>query len=250
MKGSVATVHVIDPDPHVRTAVRDVVGSMNVQCSSHGTGREFFAAYAESQPGCVVLEVKIPDMGGYQIQRRLASNGCPVPLIFLSSTNDVSLAVELLRGGAVHYLQKPMRPVELIKAIHEALAIDAARREASRQRQAILESIAVLTAKERDVLRLIADGKSNQQIAAELHLGLRTVELRRANLIKKLSLKSPLELLHFALLAQRDGRDYLEDYRQDLWTRYSMTLVPSADGQPPISVFPVPPGRVTADAGH
>jgi len=235
MNGNIATVYVIDPDTQVRTAVRDVVGSMNVQCSGHGTGREFFAAYNDSQPGCVVLEVRIPDMSGYQIQRRLAAAGSAVPLIFLSSTTDVSLAVELLRGGAVHYLQKPMRPVELIKAIHEALAIDRARRETSRQRQAILDSIAVLTARERDVLRLIADGKSNHEIAVELHLGLRTVEFRRASLIRKLSLKSPLELLHFALLAQHDGREYLEDYCHDAWARYSMTLGPHPDGHPPAS---------------
>lgn len=233
MDAESAIVNVIDPDVQAQTAVSDLAASMNLQCRAYGTGQEFFAEYTDSQPGCLVLEVRIPDMGGYQIQRRLAANHAMVPLIFLSSSADVSLAVELLRGGAVHYLQKPMRPLDLINAIHEALAIDRSRRETCRQRRAILESIAVLSSKERDVLRLIADGRPNQQIAAELRLGLRTVELRRASLMKKLSLKSPLELLHFALLAQRDGSRYLEDYYHDAWGRYSMTLASPAEDGPP-----------------
>jgi len=227
-----ATVYVIDPDSQVRAAVRDVAGSVNLQCSGFGTGREFFAEYTDSQPGCLVLEVRIPDMSGYQIQRRLAAGRAPLPLVFLSSAADVSLAVELLRGGAVHYLQKPMRPAELLKAIHEALAIDRARREGARRRRAIVEAIAVLSSKERDVLRLIGEGLSNREIAADLHVGLRTVELRRASLIKKLSLKSPLELLHFALLAHDKGDEYLHDYSHDPWARYSMTLGPHGDGHP------------------
>ncbi len=238
-----ATVYVIDPDREVRTAVCDVINSSNLHCECCGTGREFLASYDDSRPGCLVLEVRIPDMSGYQIQRRLAESCSPLPLVFLSSTVDVSLAVELLRGGAVHYLQKPMRPVELLKAIHEALAIDRTRREASRRRQAIVESIAVLSSKERDVLRLVGEGKSNPQIAAELHLGLRTVELRRASLIKKLSLKSPLELFHFALLAQADGEVYLRAYRSDPSGRCAVTVMPHGDGHPHPSALRLPCGK-------
>lgn len=227
-----ATVYVIDPDREARTAVCDLIRSSNLRCNCYGTGREFFAEYTDSQPGCLVLEVRIPDMGGYQIQRRLAGAHSPLPLIFLSAAADVSLAVELVRGGAVDYLQKPMRPAELLKAIHEALAIDCARREASRRRQAILESIAALSSKEREVLRLVGEGKSNPQIATELHLGLRTVELRRTSLTKKLSLKSPMELLRFAMLAHYDGSEYLDDDYHGPWARHSMTLTSHGDGHP------------------
>jgi len=201
---------VIDPDPQVRASVRDLVSSMNLQCATYSAGREFFGAYSDSQPGCLVLEVKILDMSGLQIQRRLASEGKSLPLIFLSSHSDVSLAVELMRGGAVHYLQKPLRPLELINAIQEALEVDRSRHEMNRQRQAILESIAILSAKEREVLRLIADGLTNHQIALELHISLRTVEVRRAHLMRKLRIKSPVALLHFALLANENGRRYLD----------------------------------------
>jgi two-component system response regulator TtrR len=197
------TVHVIDPDPQVRDSVRDLVSSMNLQCNTYAAGREFFAAYSDSEPGCIVLEVRIPDMSGLQIQRRLATNGGSLPMIFLSSQTDVSLAVELLRGGAVHYLQKPLRPLELINTIQEALAVDESRRESRRQQQEVAESIAVLSTRERDVLRLIAEGRSNLEIASDLNIALRTVELRRAQLMKKLGLRSPVALLRFALLANQ-----------------------------------------------
>jgi FixJ family two-component response regulator len=154
---------------------------MNMHCRTHGTGREFFAAYSDAEPGCLVLEATIPDISGCEIQRRLAANHALVPLIFLSSSANVSLVVELLRGGAVHFLRKPMRPLELIKALREALEIDRARRETSRRRRAI--------ARAGDLLRLIADGKSSQEIAAELHLGLCTVEFRRASLMTRLRRK-------------------------------------------------------------
>jgi len=180
-----ATVDVIDPDPQARAAVCDLVTSMNLQCRMHGTGHEFFAAYTDSQPGCMVLEVGIPDMSGHEVQRRLAVNHALVPLVFLSSNADLSLIVELLRGGAVHYLRKPMRPLDLVKAIREALDMDRARRATSRRRR--------LIAREQDLLRLVADGKSDLEIAAELGLGLRTVEFRRARLMKKLTHK-PLDL--------------------------------------------------------
>jgi len=210
MHSKPATVHVIDPDPLVRESLRDLASSLNLRCSAHATGREFFAAYTDSEPGCLVLEVRIPDVSGLQIQRRMAANGASLPLIFLSSQSDVSLAVDLMRGGAVHYLLKPLRPLDVINAVQEALVIDNSRREAARREQEIIESITVLTSKERQVLRLIADGLSNDQIASELNIALRTVELRRAQLVKKLGIQSNIGLLHFALLANQHCRQYLD----------------------------------------
>lgn len=209
MQSTPPTIYVIDPDARVCDTIRDLVSAMNLACKTYNTGREFFAAYTDSEPGCLVLEVRIPDTSGLQIQRRMRANGTLLPLIFLSDQTDISLAVELLRGGAVHYLQKPLRSLELINAVQEALEIDASRRREYRERQQVVESIAVLSAKERDVLRLMADGRSNQEIASELQISLRTVELRKAQSMKKLRVTSPIALLHFALLVNKDGRRYL-----------------------------------------
>lgn len=210
MQNGRPTIHVIDPDPQVRDSVRDLTSSLNLRSSTYATGREFFASHADSEPGCVVLEVRIPDMSGLQIQRRMSANGSTLPLVFLSAQADVSLAVELMRAGAVHYLLKPMRPLDVINAIQEALAIDQSRREATRRQQEIAESVAVLSAKERHVLRLIAQGLSNDAIGSELGIAIRTVELRRARLMKKLGVRSTIGLVHFALQASENGRRHLE----------------------------------------
>ncbi len=206
------TVYVIDPDPQVRDSIRDLVSSMNLQCTTYSSGREFLAEYSDSRASCLVLEVRIPDMGGLQIQRRLAAEGMSLPLIYLSAQTDVSLAVELMRGGAVHYLLKPLRPLDLINAVQEALGVAKRRRDATRQDREIAESIARLSAKERRVLRLIADGLSNDEIASELGIAIRTVLLRRAHLMSKLNVKSSAGLMYFAIMANANGRRYLDPH--------------------------------------
>ena len=204
------TVFIIDPDESTRGAVGATASTMNLRHRGFASGYEFFGALTRSEPGCLVLEVKVADMSGLQIQRRLARLGATLPLIFLTSENDVSLAVELLRGGAVHYLQKPMRPLELMNALQEALALDRARRKSQQRRQRLMERLALLTLKQREVLRMIAEGKTTRTMAAALGVSPRTIELRRSSLIKKLGLKTPASLLRFALVAYRTQKRYLK----------------------------------------
>ena len=206
MRAAISTVFLIDPDPSTHGPVSEVASSLNLSCKAYTSGREFLAAYPSGAAGCLVLEVKIPDMSGLQIQRRLAADGISLPLVFLSGHTDVSLAVELMRGGAVHYLQKPLRQVELLNAIQEAVALDMARRRAAQRRRRLSEGIALLAAREREVLCRIGEGKTSRMIASELGLVVRTVELRRASLMRKLGLESSLALLRFAILALRYGR--------------------------------------------
>jgi two-component system, LuxR family, response regulator FixJ len=199
------TVFVIDPDGATRSAIRELVSTINLPCEEYTSGREFFAGYTDSRQGCLVLEVRIPDMSGFQIERRLSASRNPLPMVFLSGQTDVSLAVELMRRGSVHYLQKPLRPLELLNAIQEAIALDDKRRRAWQKAQRIAERIALLTPKEQDVLRMMAEGKPNNAIAESLGVSRRTVEIRRANLTGKLRVKSPMALLRFALAAKRKG---------------------------------------------
>lgn len=214
MKDGLPTVFVVDPDDATRSAVQGLVTALNFQCQLFPTGREFFASFTDETPGCLVLEVKIPDMSGLQIQCRLARMDSTLPLVFLSSHDDVALAVQLLRGGAVHYLQKPLRPLELINAIQEAVAKDRSRRKVRHRRQWLLEQLATLTQKQREVLRLIAEGRSTKHMAAALQVSPRTIELRRNGLMKKLKLKSAASLLHFALLAHRQAPHHLDRARR------------------------------------
>jgi FixJ family two-component response regulator len=199
----VPTVFVVDPDPTTGALTKELFEGSHLRCENYSTCREFLAVYDSGCPGCLVLEHRIPDMSGLQLQRRLAASGSMLPLVFVMSAANVSTAVELMRGGAVHVLEKPVRPVELLTAIQEALVLDHDRRVAVEREAKVGEQIAALTRKEREVLDLIAQGKSIKSMAAHLDLTVRAVEQRRRNLMGKLQLRSLLELMQFSVTARR-----------------------------------------------
>jgi two-component system, LuxR family, response regulator FixJ len=199
----VPTVFVVDPDPVTGALIRELFEGSHLRCETFSACREFLAAYDLERPGCVVLEHRIPDMSGLQLQRRLAADGSMMPLVFVLAAANVSTAVELMRGGAVHVLEKPVRPVELLNAIQEALALDHDRRIAVQHEAKVREQIAALTRKEREVLNLIAQGKSTKAMATHLDLTVRAVEQRRRSLMGKLQLRSLLELMQFSVTARR-----------------------------------------------
>lgn len=200
------TVFVLDPDPATGVAVGELASSLGLPCQTYPSGRAFFAAYKAPWPGCLVLEVQLSDMSGLQVQRRLATMGVPLPTIFLTGHHDVSVAVESMRGGAVHYLQKPLPKIELLSAIQEAMGICRLRWKVLRRRRRLQSGLELLSNQEREVLRGIARDQSNLEIASRLGVSLRTIELWRRNLTKKLKLTSATSLLRFALLADRGDR--------------------------------------------
>jgi FixJ family two-component response regulator len=200
-----ATVFVVDPDPATDRVITGVLEGSGLGCKFFRLGRDFLAAFSDSQSGCLVLEQRIPDMSGLQLQQRLSAGGCSLPLVFMSANSDVSTAVELMRRGAVHVLEKPARPIELFNAIQEALALDRERRRV-RSRQANLNTLtATLTRRERETLDLIAKGRSCKAMASELGLSVRAIELRRNGLMRKLGIRSSLDLMRFAVVLQPDS---------------------------------------------
>jgi len=198
------TVFVVDPDPATGDMVCEVLEGTSVGCETFRCGRDFLAAYRNGRPGCVLLEQRIPDMSGFQIQHRLAAAGWQIPLIFIVTKPDVSTAVELMRGGALHVLEKPVRSIELLTTIQEAIEADESRRRAECHHSRIKQLTDALTQKERHVLDLIAQGKSAKQIAAEVQRSVRAVELRRKSLMQKLSVRSTLELMRFSVLVHQE----------------------------------------------
>jgi FixJ family two-component response regulator len=197
-------VFVVDPDPLTGVLVKEILEGSALQCEVFHSGRDFLAAFHDSQPGCLVLELRIPDMSGLQLQHRLLARGSDLPLIFLTADTNVSTAVELMRGGAVHVLEKPARPIEVLSAIQEAIDLDQHRRNCKQRHTRLRDLTAALTAKERQVLELIGRGKSIKAIAAELELSVRAIELRRHSLMNKLRAASSLELMRFSVMLQRE----------------------------------------------
>ncbi len=192
-------VYIVDPDAGTRNAVRELGGMMGLCCETFASGREFLEACSRPLAGCVVLELKIPEIGGIQIQRLLKAQGNEIPLIFLTAHPELSIAVEAMRAGAVHFLQKPIRSNELWNAIQEAIETDHKRRCERNWRESLRDRVGCLTAKELEVLSLIGQGKSSRQIAAHMKVSVRTVETYRARLSKKTNVSSLRELFDIAI---------------------------------------------------
>jgi len=204
------TVFVVDEDPPTRNALQSLAAMMNLRCVVFGSGEEFLERFDRFQCGCVVTELKVRGVNGLQLQQRLVAGGVTLPVIFLTSHATVPIAVRAMRSGAFHFLEKPIREQELWDVIQEAVAVDQEKREAARQAAAFRERVASLSFKEEQVLRLIAEGKPNRVIAKELDLSLRTIEVRRNTLMKKVGVKTPEDLLRFALMAC-NGRAFVRD---------------------------------------
>ncbi len=194
-------VRILDPDPLSRNAVADVVRTMNLGQEQYITGRELLDRLQPDRPGCVVLELRVPDWNGLEIQRRIAERPGGLPVVFLAAQATVSIAVQALRAGAVHFLQKPARDAELWNAIQEAVDHDRRQRLVRVGDERLKQRLARLTAADWRLMERLMAGQPNRVIAAELGVAVRTVEVRRAKLMRKLEAKSYMQFLQIALSA-------------------------------------------------
>lgn len=200
-----ATVFVVDGDIATRDAVLGLARTMNLQGEAYSSGQAFLRTDLQARPGCVILDVRVPDTNGLAVQQELAASDVTLPVIFLTSHATVSIAVRAMRAGAVNFLEKPLREHELWDAIQDALVMDKQRRRLRRQRHQYRERLSRLDSKEVRILTMIAEGRSKRAIAAEMEVCVRTVELRRTQIMKKLNFESIVELVHFALTASEDN---------------------------------------------
>ncbi len=199
---AVQTIYVVDDDAAVAKALASAGRLLGHPVRGFASAREFLAAYAPDSPGCLVLDIKMPEMTGLELQRHLIDDGTPLPIVMISGHADVRIAVEAMTLGAITLLEKPFRLDELLAALRTALDRDAAARVARRSRSAADARLAALTAKEREVLDLIAAGQTNREIAETLQLSVRAVEDRRARLMRKVGARSVAELVQ--LLARTE----------------------------------------------
>jgi FixJ family two-component response regulator len=194
------TIFVVDDDAAVGRALASAGKLLGNPVRAFASAADFLEGYA-GEPGCLVLDIRMPGMTGLELQRKLADDGVPIPIVMISGHADVRIAVEAMTLGAVTLLEKPFRLDELLTHIRKALAKDAADRESRQSTAAADARLAALTAKEREVLELVAAGKTNREMADELGLSVRAVEDRRARLMKKVEAGSVAELVK--LLAGR-----------------------------------------------
>ena len=198
-KKSPPIVFVVDDDESVRGSLRFLLRSVGLESHAFGSAPEFLAAYDPAQPGCLVLDVRMPGMSGLELQQELNVRGAIIPVVFITGHGDVPMAVEAMQHGAHDFLQKPFRDEELIERVKRALAKDAKTRAGLEEHQSIRARLDSLTPRERQVLALMARGKPNKIMAYELGLSQRTVEIHRARVMEKSGASSVAELVRMVM---------------------------------------------------
>jgi len=199
MAAPIATIFVVDDDEGVRNSLRFLLKSVGLTTRALGSASEFLQVYQPSQPGCLVLDVRMPGMSGLELQEQLNLRGATIPVIFITGHGDVPMAVEAMQHGAFDFLQKPFRDQDLIDRIQRALERDMRNRAALTQHEKIRARLESLTPREREVLSLMTRGMPNKVMAAELGVSQRTVEIHRARVMEKSGAASLAQLVRMVM---------------------------------------------------
>jgi len=202
-----ATVFIVDDDPAFRESLGVLILSMGLKSKTFSSGDEFLASFDERQPGCIVLDVRMPHQSGLAVQERLAKYSLCPPIIILTGHAEVPIALRALKQGAVEFLQKTFSEGELRDAIQRAILLDADRRAAHCLAEERSRKLALLSQPEREVLELVLAGYPNKRIASSLGVSQRAVEDRRARIMKKLEAETLPDLVRFAIDAGMKAPD-------------------------------------------
>ena len=195
------TVFIVDDDPDVCRAVGRLVRGAGYDVREFNSARDFLVAHEPEPPGCLLLDLSMPDVDGLQLQQSLVASGCHRPIVFLSANGDVHNTVRAMKAGAVNFLTKPVDEDELMEALAEAVALDARGRAAWETRNTVAGRMATLTPRERQVLEKVVAGRLNKQIAAELGTVEKTIKVHRSRVMQKLHAASLIQLIEIAKLA-------------------------------------------------
>jgi two-component system response regulator TtrR len=189
------TAYVVDDDESIRSLWQWLMASNGIAVQAFASAAAFIKTYRRADPGCLVLDVRLPGMSGPELQAYLRREAIEIPIVFVSAHGDVPTAVNAMKGGAVDFIQKPFDYRQAVAVVRGALERDAQQREWRARRAQLAERLAALTERERGVLQRIIEGKANKVIAAELDISVKTVEAHRAKVMEKMAADSVAELV-------------------------------------------------------
>ncbi len=198
MSSRVPMVYIVDDDAAVRKALSRLLKSAGYEAIPFNSAREFMQHYQPGTPGCLVLDLAMPEITGLELQQWLRRSNSALPVIFLTGRGDIPTSVRAMKGGAVDFLTKPVHDAELLSAIEEGLRRERASRAERAEIAAIRTRLATLTPREREVLEHVVSGQLNKQIAGDLGTVEKTIKVHRARVMEKMGVTSLAELVRLA----------------------------------------------------
>lgn len=201
MNAEQQTVYVVDDDAAMHKILRRLVGSVGLRVETFGSASEFLDVASPHTVGCAILDVRMPGMSGLDLQRELRERRIWLPVIIVSGHADVSMAVRAMKAGAYDFIEKPFNDHELLEKVQKALEYGDQVRQTEQRRQLIDDRIATLTPRERQVMEMVVNGMANKQVAAELGLSEKTIEVHRKHVMDKMQAGNVADLIRMAMRA-------------------------------------------------
>ena len=194
-------VYVVDDDRDVRRSLSFMLGASDLRSHPFASGEDFLEALADLAPGCILLDLRMPQMDGFQVMDELAKREVDWPVIVMTGHGEIPVAVRAMKLGAIDFIEKPFSEEALLACFGNAFSLLDERESTGKRRREARDRVALLTARESDVLRGLLAGESNKQLATRLGISLRTVEMHRGNMMERLGVTSLAQALTLALEA-------------------------------------------------
>ena len=194
-------VYVVDDDRDVRRSLSFMLGAAEIRSHPYGSGADFLEALPDLEPGCILLDLRMPQMDGFHVMAELAARNVDWPVVVMTGHGEIPIAVRAMKMGAVDFIEKPFSEQALLACFSQAFGLLEERAASGKRRRDAHERAALLTSREKEVLASLLAGQSNKQIAQSLGISLRTVEMHRGNMMDRLGASSLAEALTVALEA-------------------------------------------------
>ena len=193
-----AVVHVVDDDAQIRSAMESLFESVGLATRTYGSAREFLSQSAADAVGCLVIEIRLPDMNGLDFQAQLTQLGIRLPVVMMTGYGDIPMSVHAMKRGAVDFLPKPFRDQDMLDAVMAAIERDRQRRASDGDMSKIQERFTSLSAREQQVMLLVTEGKMNKQVAGELGISEITVKIHRGAAMRKMGARTLADLVRMS----------------------------------------------------